>query len=408
MKKLNNILILLIASWCSAQNYIGTLQPVSKDGLTKIIVQPELRSAIHNNWSYFRILDSKKNEVPYVIRSAETSNTENTVENLKIISNNSIPNVSTSIIIGNEKGRKLDNLYLKIANTEIVKTYSISGSNDQNQWYGLVSNEIADDLQSSTFTQVEKNFRFPVNNYQFLKIDFIDKKSLPIQVLSASLKTTQNLQKTHLVELKNFRQTITENKSTKTTTIQLKFDSRQVIDGLKFDISGPNYYLRNAEITVNRTRLSKRKQDTYTESVANFQLNSKSQNQFSIGELFEKNITIEIENQDNAPLVIDEIKLFQKPVLLIADLKATEEYTIVVDDKLSSPQYDLSYFDNSTNIKMPEISINYLKKTDVKAQETKQESFLKSPLFMWICIGLALIVIAYFSMGLLKDLGKQD
>ena len=261
MKKLNRVLILLMASWCSAQNYDGTLQPVSKDGLTKIIVQPELRSAIQNNWSYFRILDSKKNEVPYVIRSADTSNSENTVENLKIISNNSIPNVSTSIIIGNEKGIKLDNLYLKIANTEIVKTYSISGSNDQNQWYGLVSNEVADDLQSDNFTQVEKNFRFPVNNYQFLKIDFVDKKSLPIQVLSASLKTTQNLQKTPLVELKNFRQTITQNKATKTTKIELQFDSKQVIDGLKFIISGPNYYLRNAEITVNRTRLRKRKQE---------------------------------------------------------------------------------------------------------------------------------------------------
>jgi len=408
MKKLNSILLLLIASWCSAQNYVGNLQPVSKDGLTKIIVQPELRSALQDNWSYFRILDSKKNEVPYIIRSVNNSGTESTVENLNIIAKNSIPNVSTSIIITNEKGIKLDHLYLVIANTEIVKTYSISGSNDQNQWYGLVSNEIVNDLQSATSTQVERNFRFPLNNYQFLKIDFVDKKSLPIQVLSASLKNTQNLERNPLIELKDFQQTITENKSTKTTRIGIQFKSKQVIDGLKLSVSAPQYYLRNAEIIVNRMRLRKRKQENYKETVANFQLNSKTQNQFSIGELFEKNITIEIQNQDNSPLVIDEIKLFQKPVLLISDLKAAEKYAIIVDSTLSSPQYDLSYFDYNAQIQLPETSITGLKKSNLKSQEMTQDSFFKSPAFMWICIGLTLIVIAYFSMGLLKDLGKQD
>lgn len=408
MKKLNSILILLIASCCSAQNYVGNLQPVSTDGLTKIIVKPELRSALQDNWSYFRILDSKKNEVPYVISSVNNSGTESTVENLKIIAKNSIPNVSTSIIIANEKRLKLDNLYLLIANTEVMKTYSISGSNDQNQWYGLMSNETANDLQSATSTQVERNFRFPLNNYQFIKIDFVDKKSLPIQVLSASLKITQNLQKTPLVELKDFQKTISENKSAKTTRIDLQFKTKQVIDGLKFSISGPKYYLRNAEITINKTRFKKRKKEDYTESIASFQLNSKTENQFRIGELFEKNITIEIQNQDNSPLVIDDIKLFQEPVSLISDLKTAEKYTIIIDSTLSSPQYDLSYFDNNMQIQLPETSITDITESNLQNQETTKDSFLKSPVFMWICIGLALIVIAYFSMGLLKDLGKKE
>ena len=59
--KVFKVLFLMIAAWSSAQNFTGTLQPVEKDGLTQIIVQPELLSALQNNWDYFRILDSKKN-----------------------------------------------------------------------------------------------------------------------------------------------------------------------------------------------------------------------------------------------------------------------------------------------------------------------------------------------------------
>lgn len=408
MKNLNKVLFLLIASWCSAQNYTGKLQPIAKDGLIKITVKPELRSALQNNWDYFRILDSKGNEVPYALNNRTNFNSGTVVKDLKILSKSNIPNVSTSIIIANEIAIKLDHLNLIIANTEVVKTYSISGSDDQNQWYGLVYNEIANDLQSPTATQVVKNFRFPLNNYKFLKFDFVDKKSLPIQILSASVTTNLDAQNIALLELKDFQQTITQNKREKTTIIDLQFKTKQVIDGLKFNISEPQFYRRNAEILVNRIRLRNRKQENYRESVARFQLNSKTQNQFRITEIFEKNIIIQIENQDSSPLVMDEIKLFQEPVSFISELKASEKYTIIVDSTLSSPKYDLSYLEDTNQTPLPETQITNLENYNANSKETTKNSFWKTPLFMWICIGFALVVIAFFSKGLLKDLGNNQ
>lgn len=408
MKKFNKVLFLLFTSWCTAQNYTGNLQPVAKDGLTKIVVEPELRSALQNNWDYFRILDSKGNEVPYAVNTRKTSEKGTVIRDLKILSKSSSPNVSTSIIIANETKTKFDQLTLTIANTEVVKTYSISGSDDQNQWYGLVNNETVGDLYSSTATEVKRDFSFPLNNYKFLRIDFVDKKSLPIQVLSASATINVDAQNLALLELKDFKQTITQNKSEKTTIIDLQFKTKQVIDGLKFNISEPQFYRRNAEILVNKTRLRNRKQESYRESVASFQLNSKTQNQFRITEVFEKNMSIEIENQDSSPLVINEIKLFQEPVSLISELKASEKYTIVVDSTLSTPQYDLSYLDDTIQAPLPETQITNLEKYNAKNKENTEDSFWKTPLFMWICIGFALVVIAYFSKGLLKDLGNNQ
>ena len=408
MKKFNKVLFLLIASWCTAQNYTGKLQPVTKDGLTKIVLEPELRSALQNNLGYFRILDSKGNEVPYALHTRTISNRGSVVKGLKILSKNSIPNVSTSIIIANEARTKFDMMTLAIANTNVVKTYSISGSDDQNQWYGLVNNETVGDLYSSTATEVKRDFNFPLNNYQFLRIDFVDKKSLPIQVLSASVETDRDAQNVALLELKDFQQTITQNKSEKTTIIDLTFKTKQVIDGLKFSISEPKFYRRNAEMVVNKTRLKNRKQEIYRESVASFQLNSKTQNQFRITEIFEKNITIEIENQDNSPLIIDEIKLFQEQVSFISELKASEKYTIIIDSTLLVPKYDLSYLEDTILTPLTETQITTLEKYNASNKESIEDSFWKTPLFMWICIGFALVVIAYFSKGLLKDLGNNQ
>lgn len=97
-----------------------------------------------------------------------------------ISSRNTIPNVVTSVIISNENTANLDNLTLKIANTEIDKKYNISGSNDQKEWFGLVDNQIISGLSESGRTSVEKNFSFPLNNYKFLKFDFLDKILYPL------------------------------------------------------------------------------------------------------------------------------------------------------------------------------------------------------------------------------------
>ena len=397
----------MIAGWSSAQNFTATLQPVAKDGLTKIIVQPELLSALQNNWNYFRILDSKKNEVPYVLNPNLSSSGKSVVENLKIVAVNTIPNRSTSVIISNENAVKLDELNLIIANTNVEKIYSISGSNDQDQWYGLVYNESLNNLESSTDTQVLKNFRFPLNNYKFLKFEFVDKKSLPIQVLAASLKSDQATQQVSLIRLKNFRQTITQNKKDQTTKIDIAFNSKQVINGLKITVSAPQFYLRNAAIVVNRMRIVKREQKNYLESLVDFQLNSKAQSQFKFGEIFEKNLSIIIQNEDNLPLEIGDIQFFQEPVLLISELKAGEKYSIMIDSTLLKPRYDLANFESNVQSQIPEINIvNLVKVSPLKDQKVKN-AFWKTPLFMWLCIGFALLVIGYFSLGLLKDLGKS-
>ena len=406
MKKIFSLLYTFFAlNFSLAQNYQGKISQVSESGLHQIVLSPELRSATQNNLDHLRIFDAKNNEVPYVL--FEGKSTDLQYENLTIVSKNAVPNKATSIIVSNEKALNLDHLTFKIANTDVDKTYSISGSNDNKEWFGLVINQKIIGLNDAGENFVERDFAFPLNNYKFLKIDFIDKNSLPINVLEVGLEKNYAVKKSK-IELQNFEQKVTTDKKNKQTKITISFKDPQVIDAIGFNISAPNFYLRDARIVINKTRIQKRSEVDYAETVSNFQLNSKVKSSFEVSELFVKEFTIEIDNQDNPELEIKKISLFQNPVSILADLKANENYTLKIDSKLSAPAYDLAQSGIDFNQNYPVATISNLDKIDNPKEAESAQSFWQTPLFMWLCIGFAVLIIGYFAVAMIKDLNKES
>lgn len=405
MKKLISLISILIASFSFAQNYQGKINKVSESGLHQILLSPEVRSATQNNIDFLKIFDAKNNEVPYVIYEGKSNNSS--LKNFTILSKTAVPNVATSVIISNENALNLDNLTLKIANTSVEKKYNISGSNDQKEWFGLVSNKIISDLNEAGKTSVERNFSFPLNNYKFLKFDFIDKNSLPINILEANLEENHSVNQSK-TELQNFSQKIETDKKLKQTKITITFPSPQVIDGIGFEISSPSYYLRDASILINKTRVYKKSTENYLENISAFKLNSKSKNRFDVQSFFAKEFTIEIDNQDNPALEIKTIYLFQSPVSILTDLKVNENYTLKIDSTWSAPKYDLANSGIDFNQNYPVATISNLEKIEQSKSKEEAKTFWQTPLFMWICIVLAVAIIGYFAVGLVKDMNKEN
>ena len=405
MKKLISLFSFLIIGICLAQNYQGKINKVSENGLHQILLTPEVRSASQNNPDFVRIFDSKNNEVPYVIYNGKSSNSS--FKNFTIISKTAVPNVATSIIISNENTLNLDNLTLKIANTDVDKKYNISGSNDQKEWFGLVINQTIIGLNDAGENFVERDFPFPLNNYKFLKIDFIDKNSLPINVLGAGLAENYAVKKSK-IELQNFKQKITTDKKNKLTKINISFQNPQLIDAISFDISAPNFYLREARIVINKTRIQKKAEVNFAETISSFQLDSKVKNSFELSDLFVKEFTIEIDNQDNPVLEIRKINIFQSPVSILTDLKSNENYTLKIDSTWSAPQYDLANSGIDFNQNFPVATASNLEKLDQSKPNEQAKTFWQTPMFMWICIVLAVVFIGYFAVGLVKDMNKEN
>ncbi|MEO8237537.1 MAG: hypothetical protein ABI793_15185 [Flavobacterium sp.] len=408
--KLNKLLLLLLlTNICFGQfQTTGKLKGVSQDGFHEIRLSPEIRSSSKQDLSDIRIFNSKGNEIPYFIQNS-TNVSSDSFEAYTIISKKAEPKKTTSIIIAVPPTKNNNQLSLFIANSDVVKKYSIYGSDDQKEWFGISDSQSLYDLNSTTESSVIKTITYPLSTYKYLKIDFDDRKTLPVNVLKVGNFTT-NTQIQSLQEVIPEKLTTTEIPSKKETQIHVLFGAPQIINQIVFEVLKPTYYNRNAILYKKTRRIVNRKSQVYDEEIATFELNSKVKNSFTIPEIFEKEVFIKIENQDNLPLTISSIKFNQKPISIIADLNAGENYILKTGNKnLTQPNYDISNFKDNITAALPQISISEIHHaTQVKKNEIQKSAFWQQSWFMWICIILGGITILFFTASLIKDLKKQN
>ena len=407
--KLNNFFILLFLTNLSFGQFqtTGKIKEVTENGFHEIVLSPAIRSFSKQNLSDIRIFNAKGNEIPYFIKN----NSEallNTFEEYSIVSRTVFPKKSTSIIVDVQSTKNNNELSLLIANADVEKNYSISGSNDQKEWFGISNSQTLYELNSSTEPSVVKTISYPLSTYKYLKIDFDDRKTLPINVLKVGNFNTHVLKNT-FQEIKPKKTSTSEVSSQKQTQIHVIFDGPQVINQITFDISRPTYYKRKAIIFRKATIKNKRKSQIIDQEIVSFELNSNTKNSFEIPEIFEEEFYIKIENNDNLPLSVSTIKYHQKPISIIADLNSNEKYTLRTGNKkLTEPDYDLSDFKNNISETLPQTYIYNIQQNSTTKNQIKNKSFWQQGWFMWLCIVFGGITILFFTASLIKDLKEKN
>lgn len=407
-KQLNKFLILLLsANSIIAQKVTAKIDNIPSKDFYKISMSPEIRSASKSDFRDLRIFDSNHKETPYLIEMDNLEKVSQQFDAFKIISRKSIEKKQTSIIIENPL-KKIDEITMEIANSDIVKTYNISGGNDGNQWFGLVNKVILSELENEDSISVFKNISLPLNSYKYLKIDFDDSKTLPINVLK--IGTIKNKSATeNYPEVKAKDLFTTQIPIEKKTRIKVTFKHPQDIDKVVFDISNPSLYNRETRIYTIENQTKNHKTKTIENEIANFNLTSNSKNDFTIICNKQKEIFIEIDNKDNELLTIASVQFYQKPTYIYAQLNADEAYTVETGNpNLEKPNYDLVYFQNYA--KQVQITTGM---TDIKYQTNSKKiespkSFWQQSWFMWLCIAIAGITILLFSNSLIKDINNKS
>ncbi|HQZ26263.1 MAG TPA: hypothetical protein PLD18_13265 [Flavobacterium sp.] len=403
--KLNKFIVMLLAAngLLAQHKTTAKIETVKENGLHKIVVPAEIRSFSQEELGDLRILDAKGIEVPYYILQGNTETNSSSFSECKILSKTTIPKSKTILIFENPK-KTIDAIVLSITNSDVTKSYSISGSNDQKEWYGLVNNSLLNDLENKETTSVYKTILFPLTSYRYLKIEWNDKKTLPINVLKIGFFNNKTSSpKVEEVFAKNTR--IKQIPAEKKTRIHIDFNRPQIINQISFTITSPNLFQRNVQLYVNKKKPINQKSTPFPEEIFAFELSSNTNNTFSIPQLFEKECFIEIENQDNPPLTLGKIQFFQNQIAVIADLKANEKYTITTGNpKRNSPEYDLENFKKNTNSNLPEVKIYDIKQLNSKKTSPQNQSFWQQSWFMWLCIILGGIAVLYFTSSLVKDM----
>ena len=405
MNRLSLLLLFLLMQLSFAQQTTAKLEKVSEKNFYRIRVSPEIRSASKINLGDLRIFDSKKNEVPYLIENQISKAETNQFEAFSILSKSSITKKTSTLIVENPKS-KISQLTLIIANSDANKKLSISGSNDQKQWFGIANRIELFDMNNPNATQVTQTIDFPLCSYKFLKIDFDDTKTLPVNVLQIGA-TNSSFQLNQWEEIQTKNRFVTQSPKEKKTLHQVVLNQPQRIEKIKIKVKQPTLFNREVSVYTLETKKINKATTTNQETIAQFTLSSKGSDEFDLVSDKAYELYIEIANEDNPPLDIESIQLFQKPLFLIAELDPKEVYTVVTgDDKLFTPSYDLTHFENEIKNTAGVIKMTNAKPETTNLNNTKPLSFLEQSWFLWMCILLAGIALLYFSVSLVKEIKK--
>ncbi len=407
MKQISFLIIIAFVNMTFGQQKTSAqLSSIHKDGLHEINVPHTIRSFSNKDLSDFRILDSNQKEVPYFIRRKSNYTSTNEFEVFKITSKVMVKDTSSTIVFQNPNAN-INQVVITLANYAGSKTFNLSGSNDQTQWFGLVNKKLLNNIQDASKTSIDKTISFPLCSYRYLKIEFNDLNSLPVNILRVG-NSSNLIENRALNEIMALSKKVSVDLKQKKTQIHVTFKNKEYLNYLSFNITDPQHYKRKASLYKISSRMVKKEQESYKETLATFELNSNNVNTFDVKELFENELFIEIENEDNPSLIVNEIRFLQKPVFVIADLKMNESYSVKTEDEnLKAPQYDLSFFNATISENLPIATITSIKRNTVFKKEVTSDSFWQNSWFMWLCISIAAIAIVYFTSGLLKDLKKE-
>ena len=394
---------ILLSTSAFAQQMSGEVKP-TVDGWHKIMLPAEIRGNAKPDLADLRLYNSNKKEVPYIISQNNKATPAGTFVEYTIVEQTAIPNKSTTLILANLKPQ-ISELTLYIANANVIKIYRISGSNDRSQWFGLIDRNSLYNLRDPENTSVLKQLSLPLSSYKFIKIEFDDTKSLPLNILKAGYFQTNTITGGRLLEV--FPALKTRQRQKK-TLIEATFVTKQHVAQVEFVITNPTLFRRKVRIYTLEEQKRRRKTSIIENTVAQFEVSSDTTTSFQIPLLLSSRFFIEIHNGDNEALTIPKIKFYQHPVFLVADMKIAETYSIKSgNQKLPKPDYDLGYFLNKLPTDLPEAEVRSIKQQNIGKTSAKSTNFWQQSWFLWLCIAVAGAAIAYFSFSLLKDIGDK-
>jgi len=386
------------------QQYSAQLAGNKHTGYFQVEIPQNIRSLIGNDVAKVRILDNKQHEVPFVKYVTNTADDKFTP--LSIVRKEIIPDSVTTLIVKNGPQQTWAGLWLRIANSNSRKLYTLTGSNDSLDWFSLSEDQILEDLTGHDQTFKEQEINFPLNNYKYLKITIRDKGSNPLNVLAvgryehvASSTTYRTIKGAKLdVGIKD-----------KISNLRIQLPHPQIIDKVSLHISSPRLYKRNVSV-FEKKQVQVRRNKTVEQlaEIGRYEL-SPGNTTLELPSLFVKDLYIQIENMDSPPLQVDSFTLGQRPLTLLTSLSQGVAYTIVIDSLFKVPDYDLALFKVQNNHVLPILTVNKLTRVEPSPEHLQQDERRGKlgNILLWGGLIIAVVSVCYFAISFFKDMDKK-
>lgn len=187
--------------------------------------------------------------------------------------------------------------------------------------------------------------------------------------------------------------------------LTLTFDAPYLVEYLDLDIRGPRLFSRKIHVLM--------KNDPFVWEWATV---TPADHSFEVTSTKARVITLDIDNEDNPPLVIKGVAASQWRRHLLTWLQPGGSYQLLVGNaKAEAPQYDLKYFMDSVKRLPDEIVPGTLQAMQIPAPVKVTPVVVekgRSGFMLWVIISVVLVLLVFLSLRMLRaiagDQKKED
>lgn len=403
--KLLGVLLLLICSFT-----YGQIEPYKYKreikGVTgqwhKIILPNEVFAKTANDLGDIRVYgitaDNDTLEAPYLLRIATDS-----------VSNKEVPFKMLNFS-HDDRGyyftfevptlEPINQINLDLKQSNFDWKIKLEGSQDNNDWYTVLENyrilSIKNKLTDFRFTKLS----FPSSKYRFFRL-YVDSKEKP-ELMTARVSQQETSAANYRdYSIKSLKKK--DKKDSKQTEIDIEFDTALPVSFVKLEVKNAFDYYRPITIQYLADSVKTEKGWKYNyRTLATGTLNSIEKNEFRFPGKTAQKLKIYIDNQDNQPLSIGTIQVKgYVHELLVRFVEHGSYFLTYGNSKAAKPSYDIGYFSNKVPNTLTALELG-AELTTEKGTIHKATPLFKSMTWLWVIMGLIIIVLAGFSIKMMR------
>lgn len=379
------------------------LNKVEKGNYYTLFLSPEVIARSKSDLSDVRIYNITENdttEVPYLLNWLGSNIKEVSIP-FELINDTYNEKCCSYVTLKFPKKQAINQIKLNVSDSNFDKRLKIEGSNDNKEWFTIKEHLRIVRFRSASEDYSYTTLNFNESEFTYFRIKFDDDGSPRINVTEAYAFENQLIEGTYN-DLKITDKKQTENKKEKTSKIIVDFPYSYLVNYITLKSNSKNDFYRNINVYGSTGTLKTGKGDVENWYMINTSVfSSIESNTIFCNNAKTKKLKIEIINYDNEPIIIDEIKAFSEQCQLVANLPQSDNlYLAYGKENDNAPNYDLIHFKD----KIP----NELSNVDYGTEQVKlisinkPEQLIKSKIWLWVVMGVVLVIIGYFALSMLK------
>ena len=400
------LLLLLVGSLCHAQmeeyNYKMELDGIS-DSWHSITLPNGLFEFVDNTLYDIRIfgINAKNDtiETPYLLKRKTRETANQTVAFKRL--NESYRQGTYYVTFEVPTDAIVNHLELAFKQQNFDWRLRLEGSSDNKQWF-----EMTDDYRILSFKNEFSNYHytkvsFPDSKYAYYRLKI--KASERPELLNAQLDL-QSITPAgyHNFTVKNTQ--INTNRTSKQTSIEVTLNRPVPTSFIAFDIQNNFDYYRPITIQYLKDSVATEQGWKYNyQTLRRGTLSSLEKEGFSFESTILQKLKIIIANHDNEPLAVNSVRVKGYVHELVARFSEPATYFLTYGSSNAvRPNYDISKFENSIPKNLKPLVLKTPQSIEKKPSE-KTEPLFKNKLWLWIVMGLIILVLGWFSIKMIKQ-----